>query len=101
MSLALELSQKQLRDAVRIFKTLSDYSRVRILWLLISEGEMNVSDIADQLNLTTSNVSHHLSSLEMLGFIARRKEGKRVYYKLDDDCIIDILRRTKEHVDGR
>ena len=98
-----EIDPLEIQKSVRIFRTLSDESRVRILWFLITEGEQNVSDISDTLSLTQSNVSHHLSLLEILGFVGRRKDpedGRRIYYRIDDDCIEDILRRTKGHVQG-
>ena len=94
-------NSEDIQKSVRIFRALSDESRVRILWLLIEKGGHNVTDIADVLDLSQSNVSHHLSLLEMLGFVSKRrdpKDGRKIYYWIDDDCIEDILRRTRDHV---
>ncbi len=96
-----DTNSEELQKTVRIFRILSDESRVRILWLLMEQGEMYVSDITDILNLSQSNVSHHLSLLELLGFVSKRRDpadGRRIGYKIEDDCIEDILRRTKDHV---
>ena len=61
---------------------------------------LSVSDIARDTDLEISLVSHHLKTLKLLGFVKPRKQGKNVYYSIDDDCIIDILERAKDHVAG-
>ncbi len=94
-------SRGELRDMVRIFKLLADESRVRILLLLIGRPGLCVSDISRELGLTVSNVSHHLSMLEALGFVERERRGKRTHYRVSDECIVDVLRRTGAHVRGR
>lgn len=94
----LDLSIRELKDSVKIFKLLSDLSRVKILWFLLKQPVTCVSEIAESLSFTQSNVSHHLSKLELMDFVTRKKEGRNVYYRVTDPCVIDILRRAKEHV---
>jgi DNA-binding MarR family transcriptional regulator len=92
---------EEVQKSVRIFRVLSDESRVRILWLLIEKGGHHVSDIAETLELSQSNVSHHLSLLELLGFVSKKRDpddGRKIHYWIDDECIEDILRRTRDHV---
>ena len=89
-----------MEDLIRIFKTLSDSSKIRILSMLNIRESLSVSDIARDTDLEISLVSHHLKTLKLLGFVKPRKQGKNVYYSIDDDCIIDILERAKDHVAG-
>ena len=86
--------------AVRIFKALSDETRVRTLSILTMNKDYCVSDIASMLEMDISRISHQLTKLEGLGFIRRRKSGNNAYYRISDDCIRSILGRAKEHVAG-
>lgn len=90
----------ELNDVIDIFKALSDASRVRILAVLTSKESLCVSDIAELLEMPISRVSHHLSTLKMLGFVRSKQEGKQVFYTIDDDCITDIMKRARDHVAG-
>jgi len=94
------LTGDEMEDLIRIFKTLSDSSKIRILSMLNIRESLSVSDIARDTDLEISLVSHHLKTLKLLGFVKPRKQGKNVYYSIDDDCIIDILERAKDHVAG-
>ncbi|MFW9809057.1 MAG: ArsR/SmtB family transcription factor [Candidatus Thorarchaeota archaeon] len=87
-------------DMISIFKSLSDPSRIRIISVLSRQQDMSVSDIANHLDLEISLVSHHLSTLRLQGFVKYRKEKRQVFYSIDDDCIIDILQRARDHVAG-
>lgn len=91
----------QFRDVVKIFKALADTSRLRIISYLIQNEDTHVSEIAQELGMSISRVSHHLSILEKLGFAMNRQNGKQVFYSIDDNCIIDIIARANEHVRGK
>lgn len=95
-----ELSESELDELTQIFKILSDTSKIRILSMLDRQESLSVSDIAKRTGLKISLVSHNLKYLKLLGFVKPRKEGKQVFYSIDDDCIIDILQRAKDHVAG-
>lgn len=97
---APELEPKEITDIVKIFKALADKSRLQIINNLAEDQSLCVSDIADRLGMSVSNVSHHLGKLEDLGFVSYDKQGKEVYYYLDDECIRDILWRARDHVCG-
>ncbi|MFW9807362.1 MAG: ArsR/SmtB family transcription factor [Candidatus Thorarchaeota archaeon] len=90
----------ELKDVIDIFKALSDPSRVRILASLTRKESLCVSDIAESLDMPISRVSHHLSTLKMLGFVRSKQDGKQVFYSIDDDCITDIMKRARDHVAG-
>ena len=64
-------------DLIEVFKLLADETRLRILLLLLEEGELNVRTLCDKLDQSQPGVSHHLSLLRLAGFIERRREGKR------------------------
>ncbi len=96
----IKFKKNELEDIVTMFKALGDPSRVKIIALLTREVNLCVSSIADRLDMSISRVSHHLKLLEHLGFVKHRQEGKQVYYRIEDDCIIDIMARAQEHVRG-
>ena len=81
-----------------LFKVFGDSSRIRILYKL-QEGEMCVQDIADGLFMTQSAVSHQLKILKMSKLVKNRRDGKMVYYSLDDDHVSTILSMGKEHLE--
>lgn len=81
-----------------LFSALSDPTRLRIISVLL-EGEMNVGDIADRLSMTESAVSHQLRGLRQMRLIRSRKEGRQVFYALDDDHVAKLYRMGLEHVE--
>lgn len=72
-----------LDDLAGAFKALADATRLQILYLLMTRGEMCVCEFMPLLQLTQSNVSFHLKTLKQARFITARKEGKWMYYTLD------------------
>lgn len=97
---APELEPEEITEIVKIFKALADSSRLQIINTLAEDRRLCVSDIAEQLEMSVSNVSHHLGKLDDLDFVSYKKQGKEVYYRLDDECIRDILWRARDHVCG-
>jgi ArsR family transcriptional regulator len=89
-------------DAVRgladTFSALGDPTRVRILDAL-SHGELCVCDLAAVLGLSQSAVSHQLRLLRGIRLVRPRREGRIVFYSLDDQHIISIFRQTLQHVE--
>ncbi len=79
------------------FKTLGDNTRVRILFAL-SKEELCVCDISAVLDMSISAVSHQLRVLRNMNLVKHKKEGKIVYYSLNDDHIVKLLKMAKEHV---
>ena len=79
------------------FKVLSDPTRLQIV-LAVSKQELCVIDIAELLGITESAVSHQLRLLKTLRLVKQRKEGKLVFYALDDEHIEDLIRVAARHI---
>ena len=77
-------------ETVKLFKIYSDYTRLRIIDLLV-EKEHCVQDIADTLNASQSAISHQLKLLRDLHVVKTRKQGKQVFYSLQDNHIKEIF----------
>jgi len=80
-----------------LFRTLGDPTRVRLIALLL-EGEANVSALAARLGVSESAVSHQLRILRQMRLVRTRKEGRRVFYALDDDHVAALFRMGLDHV---
>lgn len=83
-----------------IFRALSDPTRVRIVSLLWG-GELCVGDLAEGLEMSPSAVSHQLRLLRDLGLVRRRREGRQIFYALDDQHVADLFRQSLDHVSHR
>lgn len=81
----------------QIFKALSDDTRVKIAYALSEEDELCVCDVANIVGSTTATASHHLRLLRNLGLAKYRKEGKLVFYSLDDDPVRQLIQIAFEH----
>ena len=84
-------------DLAEFFKVFADSTRIKILYAL-ANNELCVCDIWQSLGLTQSAVSHQLRILKQMRLVKFRKEGKTIYYSLDDDHIQSILNGGLEHV---
>lgn len=89
--------EEVLYDLAEFFKVMADSTRIRILQAL-SLHEMCVCDISVLLNMTQSAISHQLRSLKQARLVRYRKEGKVVYYALDDDHVSSILQMGLRHI---
>ncbi len=90
----------ELMNLSSLFKILGDLTRTKILWAL-DNHEMCVCDIANVLNMTKSSISHQLAILRNSGIVKFRKEGKAVYYTLDDDHIKKLYEIGLEHINHK
>lgn len=81
-----------------LFSALSDPTRLQIISILL-DGEMNVGEIATRLEMTESAVSHQLRGLRQLRLVRSRKDGRQVYYALDDDHVARLYRLGLDHVE--
>ena len=85
-------------DVAELFKVFGDTTRMRIICAL-KENELCVGDIAEITNTTISAISHQLRILKQAKLVKYRKEGKTVYYSLDDDHVLQIFEKGSEHVE--
>ena len=88
---------EMLYDLAELFKVFGDTTRIKILYALFS-NEMCVCDIANLLNMTQSAISHQLRVLKQARLVKFRKEGKTVYYSLDDSHISQIFNCGLNHI---
>ncbi len=89
---------EKLYDLAELFKVFGDTTRIKIIYALFQE-EMCVCDIADLLNMTQSAISHQLRVLKQARLVKFRKEGKVVYYSLDDNHINQIFNCGLCHIE--
>ena len=93
----IALDERTAAQVAELFRALSDASRVRIISALAG-CEMNVSALAETVGVSESAVSHHMRGLRQMRLVRARKEGRQVFYCLDDDHIADLYRRGLDHV---
>jgi ArsR family transcriptional regulator, lead/cadmium/zinc/bismuth-responsive transcriptional repressor len=86
-----------LNQLADLFKLFGDGTRISILWAL-SEAEMCVCDICALLQMKQPAVSHQLKNLKQSRIVKNRRDGKVIYYSLDDDHIRKLLNLGLEHV---
>ena len=95
-----KINEELLIETSELFKVFGDSSRLRILYLLLDK-EKCVSEIASELNMSVSAISHQLRILKINKLIKNRREGKTIYYSLDDEHVATIIEQgidhTKEH----
>ncbi len=84
-------------DLSDFFKIVGDSTRLQIL-IALEYGELCVSDLSYLTNMTISAISHQLKSLRNAKLVKIRKDGKIVYYSLDDDHINKLLTVSLEHI---
>ncbi len=89
--------EEKLYDLAELFKVFGDTTRVKIISALF-EAEMCVCDIAELLSMTQSAISHQLRVLRQARLVKHRKEGKVVFYSLDDEHIKTIFNQGLEHI---
>jgi ArsR family transcriptional regulator, lead/cadmium/zinc/bismuth-responsive transcriptional repressor len=92
-----QLEKQNTLEVSRIFKALADDTRVKIAYSLSLEEELCVCDVANIVGCTVATASHHLRLLRNLGLAAYRKEGKLVYYSLDDDHVKQLIHIAFTH----
>jgi ArsR family transcriptional regulator len=84
-----------------IFRLLGDETRIKILYLL-AHRELCVCDLASLLEMSLPAVSHHLRLLKALRLVKYRRDGKMVYYSLDDRHVLNLIREAQAHfAEGR
>lgn len=89
--------EDDLYDLAELYKVFGDSTRIKILYVLFA-AELCVYDIAQLLGMTQSAVSHQLRILKNNKLVKFRREGKTVFYALDDDHVRSILKLGMEHL---
>jgi DNA-binding transcriptional ArsR family regulator len=92
-----ELADEVVYDLAELFKTMGDPTRIKIIYAL-KERELCVCDLSELLNMSSSAISHQLRVLRNNKLVKYRKEGRSVYYSLDDDHVMCLFGQGLEHV---
>ncbi|MCK4365721.1 MAG: winged helix-turn-helix transcriptional regulator [Thermoplasmatales archaeon] len=85
------------QEMAETFKATSDKTRLKILYAL-SKEELCVCDLSAIVGMSISLVSHQLRTLRDKKLVKYRKEGKSVYYSLDDDHVVQLIKMAYDHV---
>ncbi len=91
------LDEHSAAHVAELFRAFSDTSRVRIMSALLG-GEKNVGALAELVGISESGVSHHMRGLRQMRLVVARKDGKEVYYRVDDPHIITLFKQGVAHV---
>lgn len=92
-----ELSETDSVQLAELFRTLADPSRVRILSLLL-DTEKTVTMLAGAVGISEPAVSYHLRGLRLMRIVRSRRQGREVFYTIDDEHVADLLSRGWEHL---
>ncbi|MBQ6752159.1 MAG: metalloregulator ArsR/SmtB family transcription factor [Clostridiales bacterium] len=90
-------SAEEFQTLAELFKLFGDGTRIRILTAL-KDGEKCVRDIADELGMNVSAISHQLKSLKVANMVRSRRDGQNIYYALSDDHVESIINIGLEHI---
>lgn len=94
------LSPEFITKAASFFKVVGNDTRMKIL-CTIADEQICVDDIASNVNMTKSAVSHQLKILKDEGLVKSRRDGKNIYYSLDDQHVTDILEIAFTHIEHK
>jgi ArsR family transcriptional regulator, lead/cadmium/zinc/bismuth-responsive transcriptional repressor len=86
-----DLQTVDISSVAKMLKAIADENRAKITYALCQEEELCVCDIANILEITVANASHHLRTLHKQGLVKFRKEGKLAFYSLDDEHVKQIM----------
>jgi ArsR family transcriptional regulator len=92
-----QLDQQSIAGLTEIFRVLGDPTRVRILDVL-SQAERCVGHLAAELGMTESAISHQLRLLRNTRIVRSRRDGRMIYYALDDKHVLALFRQGLRHV---
>lgn len=98
----VERGPAQLADTelmARLFRAMGDATRLRILELLLDQGELHQAEIVRRLGAAQPRVSEHLGCLLWCGFIERREEGRRSLYRVSDRRVRSLLGQARGFLD--
>ena len=91
-------NEETLYDLAEIFKVFGDSTRVKILYALFFAKKMCVCDLAAFVNISQSAVSHQLRVLKQARLVKYKREGRVVYYALDDEHVQQIFEQGLKHI---
>lgn len=93
--------EEEMYELADLFKVFGDSTRLRILNALFEQEEYSVYDLSDTLQMTQSATSHQLKVLKQARLVKSRREGKQIFYSLDDDHVRTMISMGREHIEER
>lgn len=96
--LSVTLPLEKAQQLAAFFGVMADPSRLRLLSLL-AQQELSVSDLAQQVGVSRSAVSHQLQMLRVMRLVRFRRQGRQVFYALDDEHILQLYQLALEHLE--
>ncbi len=93
-----DIEEEELLNLAELFKMFADSTRIRILYDLF-EGEKNVTEICEDIEMNQSAVSHQLKALKTGKLVKSKRDGKAIIYSLADDHVKTIIAMGKEHIE--
>jgi DNA-binding transcriptional ArsR family regulator len=96
-SLPTRLDDTTAQHIAELFSILGDTSRVKIIAALL-DGPMNVQSLAENVGISPSAISHHMRSLRQMHLVRPHKQGRQVFYSLDDQHVEELFLRGIDHV---
>lgn len=91
------MTEQKFNELAELFKVFGDVTRIKIMSVLL-EGELSVGEISEKLFMSSSAISHQLNILRRSKLVKTRREGKSVYYSLDDEHVYEIISCGIEHI---
>lgn len=92
------LPDEELEQLTQLFRLLGDLTRARLLYALLEAGELCVCDISAATGTPETNVSHALRLLRTAGIVKARRDGRMMFYSLDDAHVRMLLDVSREHL---
>jgi DNA-binding transcriptional ArsR family regulator len=89
-------NEEDINLASRSLKAMAHPLRLKILCILGGANEVSVQDIVEQVGTSQSNISQHLSILRDKGILASRKDANKVYYRIGDPKILNLIGSLRE-----
>ena len=86
-------------ELAELFKIFGEPTRLKILFSLSLSGELCVQDIADNLGISQSAISHQLRILKSSKLVKSKREGRKIIYSLADDHVLTIITQGIDHVE--
>lgn len=90
-------NEEVLSDLAELFKMFADSTRIKILYTLL-DGSKSVNEIASELEMNQPAISHQLKILKSQKLVRGTRDGKSIYYSLDDEHVSTILNKGMEHI---
>ena len=91
-------AEEEIYDLSEFYKVFGDSTRIKILYALLNQ-ELCVNDIAAELSMTPSSISHQLRILKQHRLVKYLRDGKTICYSLADDHVVTILNQGLEHIE--